>query len=254
MVKAPEKIVALIPARTGSKRIPGKNTRKLAGHPLIAYTVAAAKESGIFDLIAISTDDVKRFIGFDVPMVVDRPAAFAQDHSPDIEWVEHFFGIYPGRPDAFAILRPTSPFRTAETIRRALSVFIAGQPCDSVRAIERAGQSPWKMWQTAPGEAMLLPFAETLRGAGYPVTKRRPCHVVPMHSLPTQMHPPLWVQNASLEISWTTNVTERGSISGDAIKPFFTEGYEGFDINTEKDWILAEALIERGLAKLPEVK
>ena len=75
-----------------------------------------------------------------------------------------------------------------------------------------------------------------------------------MHSAPSQLSPVCYKQNASLEISWTRNVTERGSISGDVIKPFFTEGHEGFDVNTEEDWILAEALIERGLAKPPEVK
>ena len=77
---------------------------------------------------------------------------------------------------------------------------------------------------------------------------------VPSHSAPSQITNHYYIQNASLEISWTRNVTERGSISGDVIKPFFTDGYEGFDLNTEDDFILAEALIEGGLATLPEVK
>jgi CMP-N,N'-diacetyllegionaminic acid synthase len=251
------KPVALIPARTGSKRIPGKNTRLLAGHPLIAYTVAAAHASGVFDFVAISTDDVpgmERIFGQDrrVQMIVERPKAFASDTSPDIEWVDHFFSVYPLRPEAFAILRPTSPFRTAETIKRAWTEFQANQPCDSIRAVERVRQSPWKMW-TAEENGTIEPFSSAFRNRFYPTTMRMPGNVVPLHSLPTQMHPPVFVQNASLEISWTHNVTQNGSISGKVILPFFTKGYEGFDVNTEDDWMLAEALIERGLAKLPRI-
>jgi CMP-N,N'-diacetyllegionaminic acid synthase len=84
--------VALIPARAGSKRVIDKNVARLGAHPLIAYTIAAARTSGIFDAVVVSTDseryaDVARHYGAEVPGL--RPAEFAGDTSPDIEWVEH---------------------------------------------------------------------------------------------------------------------------------------------------------------------
>lgn len=250
-------IIALIPARGGSKRVPGKNVRPLNGHPLLFYTIAAAKESGIFDMVFVSSDDPRILFLAECKgaFPVTRSAAFATDTSPDIEWVDEFLrrnDIYPA--DAFAILRPTSPFRSAETIRRAWAEFQEKQPCDSIRAVEKAKQSPWKMWTPSNELGALIPLSDSLALAGYQRHFFRGEYMIPRHSSPSQFHPTVYAQNASLEISWTRNVTGKGSISGDIIKPFFTQGYEGFDVNTEEDWILAEALIERGLAQLPEVK
>ena len=240
------KIIALIPARGGSKRVPGKNVRPLGGHPLLFYTIAAAQESGIFSGIYVSSDDPRICYMADArgATPVPRPPEFATDTSPDIEWIDHFFMTTKSAPDAFAILRPTSPFRSAETIRRAWAEFQEKQPCDSIRGVQKARENPHKMWTLYDNS--LCPII--LRDMTYKAFG------VPSHSAPSQITNHYYIQNASLEISWTRNVTERGSISGDVIKPFFTDGYEGFDLNTEDDFILAEALIEGGLATLPEVK
>jgi len=239
------KIIALIPARGGSKRVPGKNVRPLGGHPLLFYTIAAAQESGIFSGIYVSSDDPRICYMAELrgATPVPRPPEYATDTSPDIEWIDHFFRITGVDADAFAILRPTSPFRSAETIRRAWAEFQEKQPCDSIRAVEK-GPNAHKLWW--PEKDAIKPVA-----TGFIESFGR---WVPMHSAPSQLSPVCYKQNASLEISWTKNVTENYSISGDYIKPFFTHGYEGFDLNTEDDFILAEALIERGLAQLPEVK
>ena len=246
------KIVALIPSRGGSKRIPGKNVRVLNGHPLLFYTIAAAKESGIFDGIYVSSDDPRICYMAELrgATPIARPIHFATDTSPDIEWVDHAMKIIreihhrtQAPFDAFAILRPTSPFRSAETIRRAWAEFQEKQPCDSIRAVSK-GANAFKLWWL--DKETLTPVMSNIWQYYY----RR----VPLHSSPSQLAPVCYAQNASLEISWTKNVTDDYSISGYYIKPFFTQGYEGFDLNTEDDWILAEALIERGLAQLPEVK
>ena len=240
------KIIALIPARGGSKRVPGKNVRPLGGHPLLFYTIAAAQESGIFSGIYVSSDDPRICYMAELrgATPVPRPPEFATDTSPDIEWIDHFFMTTKSATDAFAILRPTSPFRSAETIRRAWAEFQEKQPCDSIRGVQKARENPHKMWTLYDNS--LCPII--LRDMTYKAFG------VPSHSAPSQITNHYYIQNASLEISWTRNVTERGSISGDVIKPFFTDGYEGFDLNTEDDFILAEALIEGGLATLPEVK
>ena len=250
------KIIALIPARGGSKRVPGKNVRPLGGHPLLFYTIAAAQESGIFSGIYVSSDDPRICYMAELrgATPVPRPPEYATDTSPDIEWIDHFFRITGVDADAFAILRPTSPFRSDETIRRAWAEFQEKQPCDSIRAVEKAKQSPWKMWAPSNELGALIPLSDSLALAGYQRHFMRGEYMIPRHSSPSQFHPTVYAQNASLEISWTRNVTGKGSISGDIIKPFFTQGYEGFDVNTEDDLILAEALIARGLAQLPEVK
>jgi CMP-N,N'-diacetyllegionaminic acid synthase len=237
--------VALIPARSGSKRVTGKNVRLLGGHPMLAYTIAAARESGVFESVIVSTESediaaIARRYGAEVPFL--RPAEFAGDTSPDIEWLDYTLAELGQRGrtwDCFSLLRPTSPFRTAETIRRAWSLFTSQEGVDSLRAVEKCAQHPGKMW-IVRGDRMvpLLPFG--------PETQ-------PWHSTPYQALPPVYVQNASLEIAWTRVVRERRSIAGDVLVPFLTEGYEGFDINDAFDWIVAERLLADGLAGLPEL-
>ncbi len=145
-------VVALIPARAGSSRVPHKNVRALAGRPMLAYTIAPAIESGVFESVIVSTDSediaaIARHYGAEVPLL--RPAPFASDTSPDIEWLEHLIPTLQaqGRSwDAFSLLRPTSPFRSAGTIRRAWDLFIGETGVDSLRAIEKCTQHPGKMW------------------------------------------------------------------------------------------------------------
>ena len=203
------KIIALIPARGGSKRVPGKNVRPLKGHPLLFYTIAAAKESGIFSGIYVSSDDPRICYMAELrgATPVPRPPEYATDTSPDIEWIDHFFRITGVDADAFAILRPTSPFRSAETIRRAWAEFQEKQPCDSIRAVEKAKQSPWKMWAPSNELGALIPLSDSLALAGYQRHFMRGEYMIPRHSSPSQFHPTVYAQNASLEISWTRNVT-----------------------------------------------
>ena len=237
--------VAFIPARLGSKRVPGKNIRALAGHPMVAYTIAPALESGVFSSVVVSTDSeeiaaIARHYGAEVPFL--RPAAFAGDTSPDIEWLEHLLTELRAagrRWDAFSILRPTSPFRSAAMIRRAFERFASQAGADSLRAVEKCTQHPGKMW-VIRGDRMvpLLPFGPAEQ---------------PWHSTPYQALPLVYVQNASLEIAWTRVVLERRTIAGETLVPFITEAHEGFDINDPHDWMVAERLIADGAAQLPAV-
>ena len=238
--------IALIPARQGSKRIPGKNVRVLHGHPTLAYTIAPALESGVFDSVIVSTDSeetaaIARHYGAEVPFL--RPAEFAGDRSPDIEWVEYTLGELKRRGrswDCFSLLRPTSPFRTADTIRRAWERFTAQDGVDSLRAVEKCGQHPAKMW-VVQGDRMV-----SLLQPSDPAAP-------PWHSMPYQALPPIYVQNASLEIAWTRVVSEKRTIAGDVLVPFITQGYEGFDINDLHDWMIAERLLADGTVTLPRV-
>lgn len=238
-------IVALIPARAGSKRIAGKNVRVLNGHPLMAYTIAAARASAIFDDIIVSTDsevyaEIARHYSASVPFL--RPAEFAGDLSPDIEWLDYTLRRLAdeGRAfDCFSILRPTSPFRQPETIQRAWREFSTEPGIDSLRAVEKCRQHPGKMW-VVRGKRMtpLMPLSPP---------------ELPWHSSQYQALPLVYAQNASLEIGWSRVVFQDHSIAGNVLMPFFTMGYEGFDLNQPNDWLLAEILIARGEAQLPMV-
>ena len=238
-------IVALIPARSGSKRVPDKNIRRLAGHPLMAYSIAAALQSRIFYAVIVSTDsqkyaDLAKYYGAEVPFM--RPAEFAGDMSPDIEWVAYTLDqLYKdGRQyDCFSILRPTSPFRLPETIQRAWQTFIAQAGVDSLRAVEKCHQHPGKMWVVRGNRMMpLLPFGPAEQ---------------PWHSSQYPSLPEVYVQNASLEIARTKVVFEDKTIAGNVLVPFFTLNYEGFDVNSNYDWNLAEHLVKNGQARLPAV-
>ncbi len=244
-------VIALIPARAGSKRVLDKNVKTLAGHPLIAYSVASAIESGIFESVVVSTDSeriaaIARHYGAEVPFL--RPAEYAADRSPDIEWlIDMLAALHRQGPatDCFALLRPTSPFRTAATLTRAWEQFRhEAEGIDSLRAVEKTRLHPGKMW-LVQGKRM-VPAVTQIGDARSP-------DFPPWHSTPYQALPSVYSQNASLEIAWCRVVLQQGSIAGTTIMPFLSEAWEGFDINDEIDWLVAEELIRRGDAVPPGV-
>lgn len=234
-------VVALIPAKGSSERAPGKNVYPLAGHPLIAYSIAGAREAGIFTDVVVSTDsaeiaEISRRYG---ASVVDRPAELATRTSPDIEWLLH--AMRERTEDAFALLRPTSPFRGAPTIRRGWDRLLElGDRADSIRAVEPCRHHPAKMWRI-DGDLM-RPVLE------------RPDEGTPWHSMQFQTLPEVWAQNSSLEIAWSRVLEgERPSISGERIAPFFTEGAEGFSVDYPEDFEEAERLLASSRAELPRL-
>ena len=237
--------VALIPARSGSKRVPDKNIRPLAGHPLIAYSISAAIQSGVFAAVIVSTDSeryaaISRYYGAEVPFL--RPAEFSGDSSPDIEWIEYTLkrlAVDGRRYDCFSILRPTSPFRLPETIQRAWSEFRTEVGVDSLRAVEKCGQHPAKMWVIRGRRLLpLLPIGPADQ---------------PWHSSQYPSLPEVFVQNASLEIAWSRVVLEGRTIAGHVVMPFLTQDAEGFDVNRPYDWDLAEHMVQNRTARLPAV-
>lgn len=237
--------VAFIPARSGSKRVPNKNIKQLGDHPMLAYSIRAAIDSGVFDAVVCATDselyaDVARHYGAEVPFL--RSAEISGDKSPDIEWVVWMLSALraQGRDyDAFSILRPTSPFRLPDTIVRAWAAFGSDPHADSLRAVEKCRQHPGKMW-VIRGNRMLPVMPFTLGET-------------PWHSSQYASLPPIYAQDASLEIAWTRLALEHGTIAGEAILPFVSQGLEGFDVNEPEDWLLAEHYLAAGEARLPAV-
>jgi len=235
-------LLGLVPARSGSKRVPGKNIIPLAGHPLIAYAICSARTSGLFDKIVVSTDSelIKKIAihyGAEAPFL--RPKELATATSPDIEWIKHALSQLDKKYDAFAILRSTSPFRQPETIKRAWKQFLNTPGIDSLRAVEPCRQHPGKMW-VIEGHTM-RPFLDQSRMD------------VAWHAGQYQALPKVHIQNSALEIAWTRVVYEHNSREGKVVAPFLTEGAEGFSIDYKEDYYLAKHLVETGEAILPKV-
>jgi N-acylneuraminate cytidylyltransferase len=243
-VSAPS-AVAFVPARSGSERVPGKNVRPLAGHPLLAYAIETALQSGVFARVVVSTDSeeiaaVARWYGADVPFL--RPAAYATATSPDIEWLRYTLERLEERYDLFAIVRATNPFRGPDAVRRGLDQLLGTPEADSLRAVELVKQHPGKMWVLAEDGRTMRPLLDQ-------------SHLeVAWHAGQYQALPTVYVQNSALEIAWTRVVSETGTREGRVVAPFFTEGYEGFNVDDEADWERAERLVASGAARLPEVR
>jgi CMP-N,N'-diacetyllegionaminic acid synthase len=224
-------LTILIPARAGSKRVPGKNTRVLGGKPLIEWTIEPAVAADVAKII-ISSDDkaiwpIARYHQIDLHF---RKPEHATDAATDFSWVYDLRRMID--TPYFAILRPTSPFRTASTIRRAFAQLVASQ-AHSVRGVERVTHPhPAKMWQFESGSKLMQPVIRGVHPDG-----------TPYHSSPTQSLPAVYMQNASLEMAQTWVIEGTKSISGYSIAPFLTDTLEGFDINSEADFTEAECIV-----------
>jgi CMP-N,N'-diacetyllegionaminic acid synthase len=238
-------VVALIPARSGSERVPGKNVRPLAGHPLIAYAIATARDAGVFERVVCSTDseeiaDVARWYGAEVPFL--RPPEYATATSPDIEWIAFTLERLDESYDLFAIVRATNPFRGPDVIRRGLEQLLATPEADSIRAVELVKQHPGKMWRLADDGRTMAPLLDQ-------------SHLeVAWHAGQYQALPRVYVQNSALEIAWTRVVAATGSREGRVLAPFLTRGHEGFNVDDEDDWRRAEELVAEGVVSLPRVE
>lgn len=236
--------VAFVPARSGSERVPQKNVRVLAGHPLLAYAIETALQSAVFERVVVSTDSeeiaaVARWYGADVPFL--RPPEYATSTSPDIEWLRFTLEKMPEQYNLFALIRATNPFRGTDAVRRGLEQLFATPEADSLRAVELVKQHPGKTWVLEEGARTMRPLLDQSQLE------------VAWHAGQYQALPAVYIQNSALEIAWTRVVTETGTREGDVVAPFFTKGYEGFNVDDEDDWERAEGLVASGRAALPTV-
>lgn len=237
--------MALIPARSGSKRIINKNIRALGGHPLMAYTIRAAITTKLFSDVILVTDSTEyAAIGKDYGASSDflRPSNISGEYSSDIEWLRWCILQY-GLNDnhRLFILRPTNPLRTSNAIVKAGKKFeLHSDGFDSLRALSPSNDHPGKMWIVRDEVALpLLPFSDN---SG-----------VPWHNQQKSALSEVFVQNASLEIINSATVNRLNSLSGSRIIPYIMDGYEGFDINTPDDFKYLEFLLSLGEVKLPRL-
>jgi N-acylneuraminate cytidylyltransferase len=210
--RRPREILALIPARGGSKGLPRKNICMVAGKPLVAYSIEQALASRSITRTIVSTDDeeiaaVARQYGAEVPFM--RPRRFAGDRSSDLDVFRHALTWLRDREgytcDLVVHLRPTAPVRGVALIEKAIAC-IAGRPrAHSLRSVSRAQQTPYKMWRIRDG--VLHPLLRI------PGSKEG-------HSQARQQLPPVYWQNGLIDIVRPHVVLKLGMIAGRTIVPF----------------------------------
>ncbi len=240
------KNIALIPARSGSTRIPNKNSLQLAGYPMIAYTISAALASRNIDEVIVSTDGeelklISEKFGARVPGL--RPSSISGSESSDLEWIKHAIDCWleVSSNDQLIILRPTNPLRSSKTIDAALDKLVQRTNWHSLRAVRPVREHPNKMWRSR-GE-FISPYLDEIN----PITGTH------SHSSPMQTLEPLLVQDASLEICKVATIIETNSISGTNVIPFQMPGSEGFDVNYPADFEYLKYLISSKSVTLPQI-
>jgi CMP-N,N'-diacetyllegionaminic acid synthase len=206
-------VLAIIPARGGSKSVPFKNIAILNGRPLIYYTIQQALETSMITRVLVSTDDaeiadIARRYGAEVPFL--RPAEIAGDLSVDIEYMRHALlwlveneGY---RPDVVVNLRPSEPMRQPATINAAIRRLIANPAADCVRSVRLAKESPFKMWLLQE-DGLIYP-ATTLDGVAEP------------YNQPRQALPIAYWQDGYIDVAWSRTILELNSTTGGRVLPF----------------------------------
>ncbi|MGB0370712.1 MAG: acylneuraminate cytidylyltransferase family protein [Opitutales bacterium] len=214
MPKKP-RTVALIPARGGSKGIPGKNLRELADRPLIAWSIGAAKLCPSIDQIIVSTDDpkiaeVSMEYGADVPFL--RPKEFARDDSLDKEFFLHFYSCLKEQkvalPELVVHLRPTTPLRDTNTIEQGIQIMRESPQLSSLRSMHPIKTTPYKLFVEVDGLAQAaLPYPE----------------IEEAYNMPRQFFPAVYQPNGLVDVVRPEVLLETGKVNGDSMYLFETE-------------------------------
>jgi N-acylneuraminate cytidylyltransferase len=234
-------ILALIPARGGSKGIPRKNIRNFAGYPLIAWSIAAAKQASCVTRVILSTDDeeiaaVAREYSAETPFL--RPVELAQDNTTDLPvfehalaWLEEHEGY---KPEVVIQLRPTSPIRPKNCVDSAVKILMSHEDADCVRGVVPAGQNPHKMWRFS--------------GAGQPMKPLLEVEGIPEpYNAPRQILPPVYWQTGHIDAIRVSTIKQKSSLTGEVIYPLVIDPRYTVDIDNLSDWAKYESLVYSGL-------
>jgi YrbI family 3-deoxy-D-manno-octulosonate 8-phosphate phosphatase len=234
-------ILALIPARGGSKGIPRKNIRNFAGYPLIAWSIAAAKQALCVTRVIVSTDDpeiaaIAREHGAEAPFL--RPSELAKDNTTDlpvfehaIRWLEENEGY---QPEILVQLRPTSPIRPKDCVDDTVRILMEHADADCVRGVVLAGQNPHKMWRLAGDGQPMNPLLQ-VEGIDEP------------YNAPRQLLPPVYWQTGHIDAIRVSTIKQKKSLTGDVIYPLVIDPRYTVDIDNLSDWAKFEELVASGL-------
>jgi len=230
-------ILAIIPARGGSKGIPRKNIKDLCGKPLIAWTIDAARRSKYVTRVVVTTDDeeiasVAQEHGAEVPFM--RPKELAQDHSTDIEFITNTLLTLEKEesynPDILLRLSPTYPLRTEKHIDEGIDVILVNDSLDSVRSIAEFPYHPYKSWKI--NNDIIEPlFHKSVTGYEFP------------HDQPRQKFPKAYIHGA-VDIIRTNTIKKYGNVTGRKVGYFIMKPMDFIDIDTFHDFKLVEIILK----------
>ena len=233
-------ILAIIPARGGSKGIPRKNIRGFAGYPLVAWSIAAGKQSKMVTRVIVSTDDQEiaaaaNQFGAETPFL--RPAELAQDKTTDLPVFEHALKWLENKesykPDVVVQLRPTSPIRPVDCVDNAIKILLDHNDADCVRGVVPAGQNPHKMWRISYENEPMAPLLQ-VDGIKEP------------YNAPRQILPPIYWQTGHIDAIRTSTILQKNSMTGERVYPLIIDPRFTVDIDNLSDWAKYEAVVYSG--------
>ena len=233
MGKSKGEVLAIIPARSGSKSVVDKNIRMIAGKPMIAYSIEHGLKAKCIDRVIVSTDSEKyagiaKEYGAEVPFI--RPAEYATDTALDIDVFRHALSFLKENegyePELVVQLRPTYPIRNISDIEAMVKYMREHPDVDSMRCIAPAKEVAYKMW-FKDDEGMLSPI----------MTDIPECY-----NMPRQQLPKIYYQNACIDVVRAKVILEQNSMSGKKIAGY--EMDENFDIDTEEEFKRAALRLE----------
>jgi CMP-N-acetylneuraminic acid synthetase len=222
------RVLAIVPARGGSKGVPGKNVRKLAGRTLLDYAALAARDSGVIDRIVLSTDsaeiaDAGKRAGLEVPFM--RPSNLAQDDTPMLPVIQHAVEALTAdgwTTDVIVLLQPTSPLRRPSHVRDAVTMLKETMADSVVSVVELPRHlSPDYVMRIEDG--VLRPFL----AEGANVTRRQDAR-------------PAYSREGTVYVCWRDTLEKWGNIYGERCQPLILDAADSLSIDSPADWSEAE--------------
>lgn len=226
-------VLAIIPARSGSKSVPNKNIRPLNGKPMLTYSIGHAKQSKYINRIILSTDseyyaEIGREYGAETPFI--RPAEYSTDTSLDIDvfyhCLSHLSDTEGYHADIVVQLRPTYPIRQISDIDAMIDILIQNPVYDSVRSIAPAKEIPYKMWHRG-NDGTITPV----------MTDIKECYNMPRQELPM-----VYYQNACIDVVRGDVILGKKSMTGEQIYGYVMD--KNYDIDTEEEFQIAEEYLK----------
>jgi CMP-N,N'-diacetyllegionaminic acid synthase len=232
-------IVALIPARSGSKGVPNKNIRLLGGHPLLEWSIAACLKTSLIDRVIISTDseeyaNLARNFGAEAPFL--RPSEISGDHAIDYDFIMHaldWLAAEQEEPDFIVHIRPTTPLRDPRLIDEAIRTFIVSSHATALRSVQEMSESAYKTFELAPGGQLKRLGSEST--------------ALDVANNARQQFPTTYQANGYVDVLASKFIRKSGLIHGDHVMPFTTPAVT--EVDTESDF----AHLEFQLSQFPDI-
>lgn len=227
-------VLAIIPARSGSKSVIDKNIRIIGGKPMIAHSIKHGLDSKLINRVIVSTDsekyaDIAKEYGAEIPFI--RPAEYATDTALDIDVFYHALNFLKDTegyvPDIVVQLRPTYPIRDIKDINNMITYMVDHPEVDSMRCIAPAKEVPYKMWL----------INGNVDGANVESITPLMTDIEECYNMPRQQLPKAYYQNACIDVVRSEVILEQKSMSGKNIAGYIMN--ENFDIDTEEEFLEA---------------